>query len=491
MLQTLRRLLSRRARTTTLQSANRPIATSLHVPTPPPPPPPLPRSRPVGDISSIFPSLSGRAASTLPTRFADIKQSIISGHEPSVQASWKRLLPVLRNEVDKIIAQGPSIIPSIPFSSLSSITPAQITSIRQRGCVVIRDVLPKSLALDLKHQAQTYISLNRPRVRAFPADDPAVYELYWSPPQVTARSHPNVIATQKFLQSLWHSSDSQASLATDIPITYADRFRIRHPGDAKFALGPHVDGGSLERWEDPEYRSVYKQIFSGDWEKYDPYDAAHRVTANMDLYEGPGACSMFRMFQGWLSLSSTAPGEGTLRLLPSIRETTAYFLLRPFFENGRLQLPPTTTLHGAAIAAAQEFTNELHPELRLDQSMVSIPRVEPGDYVAWHCDMLHSVDKEHRGRSDSSVFYIPATPLSEGNVRALVNQRNAAMLGVPPPDFPGHGEGEKGFFGGIDWNVDGTREMGMGRKGWKVEEGMSVGAKRVVEMANKELGFEK
>jgi len=34
-------------------------------------------------------------------------------------------------------------------------------------------------------------------------------------------------------------------------MSYYDRLRIRKPGDSKFALGPHIDGGSLERWEDP------------------------------------------------------------------------------------------------------------------------------------------------------------------------------------------------------------------------------------------------
>jgi len=42
---------------------------------------------------------------------------------------------------------------------------------------------------------------------------------------------------------------------------YVNRLRIRQPGDAQFALGPHVDRGGIERWEDPEYRSCYTSIF--------------------------------------------------------------------------------------------------------------------------------------------------------------------------------------------------------------------------------------
>lgn len=31
-------------------------------------------------------------------------------------------------------------------------------------------------------------------------------------------------------------------------------------GDRSFTLGPHVDGGSTERWEDEEYRKVYRVL---------------------------------------------------------------------------------------------------------------------------------------------------------------------------------------------------------------------------------------
>ena len=34
-------------------------------------------------------------------------------------------------------------------------------------------------------------------------------------------------------------------------LTYGERLRIRKPGDTTFTLGPHLDGGSIERFEDP------------------------------------------------------------------------------------------------------------------------------------------------------------------------------------------------------------------------------------------------
>jgi len=68
------------------------------------------------------------------------------------------------------------------------------------------------------------------------------------------------------------SAPSNLPVSLVTPLTYADRLRIRHPGDAKFALGPHMDGGSVERWEDENYRKVYKEILTGNWEDFDAWN---------------------------------------------------------------------------------------------------------------------------------------------------------------------------------------------------------------------------
>ena len=59
----------------------------------------------------------------------------------------------------------------------------------------------------------------------------------------------------------------------------------------------------------------------------------------MDLHESRGTCSMFRTFQGWLAVSDIAPKEGTILFAPLVREVTAYYMLKPFFdENDELRL---------------------------------------------------------------------------------------------------------------------------------------------------------
>ena len=224
-----------------------------------------------------------------------------------------------------------------------------------------------------------------------------------------ARSHSHLLNTQRYLMSLWHTSSPTAEISTSHPLSYADRLRIRQPGDSGFALGPHIDGGSVERWEPDGYGvgGVYDRIFEGKWEEYDPWEACTRIPAVSDLYNGAGACSMFRMFQGWLSMSSTGPREGTLMVNPLLKLATTYFLLRPFFEpvrntdagpegrypseyldarNWRLQESTTTELQGAQLGNAQELSAVLHPHINLPATMVHIPKINPGDYVAWHCD---------------------------------------------------------------------------------------------------------
>ena len=99
------------------------------------------------------------------------------------------------------------------------------------------------------------------------------------------------------------------------------------PGDTLFSLGPHADDGSLERWEDPEYSKCYEPIFEGRWEDHEPYDATHRIGADMNLHESIGNCSIFRTFQAFLSLSETEPNKGGMKFAPSVKLVTAYYML--------------------------------------------------------------------------------------------------------------------------------------------------------------------
>ncbi|KAF2127993.1 DUF1479-domain-containing protein [Dothidotthia symphoricarpi CBS 119687] len=477
--------------------------------------------RRAGDISDAFASLSGQEFKPLTSEYASLKGRLVRGHESQVRESWERLLQNLREEIPLIVELGSDVIPQIEFKDINNAPEAFGNELRKRGVAVVRNVVPEQDALQWKEQLRQYIRQN-PQTKAFPADNPQVFELYWSRVQLLARGHPNLLETHRFLMSHWYSANPHAPLSTKHSISYADRLRMRLPGDAKFALGPHVDGGSVERWDENGYGlgKVYDSIWKGKWEEFDPWEASCRLRVVSDLHQGVGACTAFRMFQGWLSLSTTGPFEGTLLVNPLLAKATAYYLLRPFFspkrgvdsgaqttseaitnstdflasDNWEMDATPSPWVHGATPGHGQELSHLLHPHLQLQKSMVHMPTVRPGDYVAWHCDTIHAVDKTHAGKSDSSVLYIPACPMTEDNANYLVRQRENFVNGTPSPDFGG-GIGESEHVGSIrveDMEQlvgdEGCRVMGL--KEWDGDAaGLTPGERVILDRANTILGF--
>ena len=135
-------------------------------------------------------------------------------------------------------------------------------------------------------------------------NDNNVLEIYWSKAQLEVRQHEHVLTAQKALLKLWKSESESVDL--NRPLTYIDRLRIG--GSPRFQLPPHVDGGGIERWKDPDYRNVYKEILAGRPERFDPFNGADsRCKAQMSDVEGaPNACTFFRAFQV-TPLNATGP----------------------------------------------------------------------------------------------------------------------------------------------------------------------------------------
>ncbi|KAF8627751.1 hypothetical protein AX17_006118 [Amanita inopinata Kibby_2008] len=427
-----------------------------------------------GSISSLFTSLTGEEASALPGRFADLKKNL---WKDSLVESWRQVLCELEGVVQEIAERGTSMVPRVTFQELQKgLSIEQEAAIKKVGTVIIKGAIPEQEALTWKAEIRAYAALNKDQVKGFPENDIQVYELYNTKSQIAARTHPGAIATQKAMLSLWHKSDPNSLVDLTIPISYFDRLRIRQPGDSKFTLGPHVDGGSVERWEDPGFRACFGRVLEGNgaWRSHDPFDASPRINARQDMYNTSNQCSIFRPWQGWTSMSHTGPDEGTLKVFPNLRLSTAYIILRPFFRPRNSQAQSlkfndwevdldNPNFPGSAIGKTQELNERAHPHLELERTMVPIPRVNPGDQVFWHCDVIHAVESQHRGISDSSVLYIPAVPLTLDNASYLRDQRFVFESGLPAPDFPG-GKGEGLCVGRADANdvkgVDARRMLG-------------------------------
>lgn len=200
--------------------------------------------------------------------------------------------------------------------------------------------------------------------------------------------------------------------------------------------------------------------------------------------------------QGWISLSHTGTGEGTIRMVPELKLSTAYQLLRPYFILGERFDAVTPLFPGADPGQLQFFpTPELHPHLQMEKSMVGIPPVRPGDYVFWHCDLVHEVDRFHPGARDSSVAYNGCVPLCPYNLENLVSMRQSFLDVLPPRDFEKyeHGELEREHedHGARPENVlslAGKRALGLEPFDCD-EEGLTRGQREMRRRANERLGF--
>ncbi|KAI0405788.1 DUF1479-domain-containing protein [Xylaria palmicola] len=375
-----------------------------------------PRQHPLHETSDMatngIGSMPDSESIPLSARFAKLKRNMIACREKDVAESFYRLLRALRKEADDIAVRGSDVIPTIDYFDIHDGAKASAfrKALRRRGVAVIKRVVPHSVAQTWKEETIDYVADN-PQARGHPPHDPRLFDLYWSPSQVHARVDSRLLDAQRFAMATWHASDEHALVSAEHPVVYADRLRVGLPDDASHPGSAHVDNGSVERWEPDGYGAsgTYRSVFSGRWEDYDPWDSSPRLHITTDLYNRTGSCSMFRMFQGFLSLSSIPAGSGALSVCPMLQLSTAYLLLRPFFTprhknpaaaepdflhpgNWNLNVSQTSVLHGAVPGYQQDVSGALHPHLQLRRTMVSVPDLEPGDYVIWHPDLVHAVD---------------------------------------------------------------------------------------------------
>ena len=84
---------------------------------------------------------------------------------------------------------------------------------------------------------------------------------------------------------------------------------------------------------------------------------------------------------------------------------------------------------GRALGASVEWHSEVLDGLTI------IPKVEPGDTVWWHPDVIHSVADEHSGSDYANVIYIGASPKCQKNEVYARRQAEAFLAGRSAPDF--------------------------------------------------------
>lgn len=183
-------------------------------------------NRAEGSIANAFASMSNQSQE-LPSRFLDLKRDLIRGNESAILNSWSRLLQKLTPE--RLASWDSQMIPEVHFSAIQAnngeLPEESKQALKERGTIIVRGLVSQMEALSWKQRIRDYIELN-PSTKGFPADNPQVYELYWSKPQLEAREHPNMLTTQAALNKVW-SVAPEDIVDTSVPITYCDRLRIR------------------------------------------------------------------------------------------------------------------------------------------------------------------------------------------------------------------------------------------------------------------------
>jgi len=367
---------------------------------------------------------------------------ILKQKSKNYKDNFLRIEKFIEEEVLKIQAlkkNNSNIIPEINFHDLNNQSETIVNEVKKRGCVVIRNVFENDQMIKMNSELESYIEDNNyyddQRKKAdidqyfsdLKSGKPQIFGLYWSKPQVNIRQSLELNKVKTWLNHLWEHTDHNNNLIFDPnnELVYADRVRRREPGDSTLGLSPHCDAGSVERWIDQGYQSVYEKIFADDFENYDPFNAIFRDSTKE--IESPAVSHVFRTFQGWVALTAQGPGDGTLQLIP-IAKSMAYILTRALMDD-----VDESNLCDSKPARALSINNKYHSLLL--KGLVSIPKMNPGDTVWWHPDVVHAVEDLHSGSGYSNVVYVGSTPYCKKNLDYSKKQAEKFLQGKSPPDF--------------------------------------------------------
>ena len=363
----------------------------------------------------------------------------------SKSKNYRENFSKIENFIEKEIVQienskksAENIIPEINFKDLSDNLYEFKNELKKRGCVIIRDVFDDTLMHQMNKDLESYIEENnyyedqkkKADIDKYFSDlqsgKPQIFGLYWSKTQVNIRQSKELDVVKKWLNKLWiNEHDGETIFDPNHELVYADRVRRREPGDKTLGLSPHCDAGSVERWVDKGYQGVYENIFADNFTEYDPFNAAYRNTTQE--IESPAVSHVFRTFQGWVALTEQGPGDGTLQLIP-IAKSMAFILTRALMDD-----VSENDLCSSKPARALSVNSTYHALLL--RGLVSIPKMNAGDTVWWHPDVVHAVEDHHTGKGYSNVVYVGSTPYCEKNLSYAKKQSVKFLEGKSPPDF--------------------------------------------------------
>ena len=200
----------------------------------------------------------------------------------------------MRDEVAAVVSERGDVGTAVPVVEFADIAAGTVPAERMRGDP------PQRVRRRARHvrraprprrgmpSSATYLDDNdfMGRYRG-PADElfsalssgrPQIYGVYWSRPQIAARQHEHMVTVRRFLNSFWvhdvRRDDGGSTPTTTSAIPTASAAASRAPRHSACRRTPTRDRSSAGCC--PRTKAVYRHVFDGDWDRYDPWDGAHR-----------------------------------------------------------------------------------------------------------------------------------------------------------------------------------------------------------------------
>ena len=217
-------------------------------------------------------------------------------------------------------------MPQVEFGELDRVTDAQKNHIRQRGCLVIRNVFDDARVAAWTEGLSEYLEANDylEKLKKGGAVDeyfgtlasakPQIYGVFWSRAQMEARTDPAMARAQAFLNGLWRfgaersgfRSRSDSHLLGPRPIPPTRRCFAGTFGSCRCGVNRSLDRSGLPRHGvSPR---VWRRFKSATRLSLGPYrDQGNSITGRV-----PHVPDVSR----WTALTRQGPNDGTLQLLP-------------------------------------------------------------------------------------------------------------------------------------------------------------------------------
>lgn len=154
-----------------------------------------------------------------PAGLLKLKEDIVASYpdfEANVTKAWKDIIAELAVVTETISKQGTNVctlgssfrhpysplgqyLPQLDFADLPNLTEAHKTDIKNKGCVIIRNVVDDQQAIAWRHNLQDFVAAN-PDVEGFPSENKQFFQLlyvcqythctdFYPPPSPAGQNH--------------------------------------------------------------------------------------------------------------------------------------------------------------------------------------------------------------------------------------------------------------------------------------------------------------